>query len=262
MPKQIQITIPEPCHEKWSEMTPVKEGFFCRSCQKNVIDFSNKTENEIYEIINRSEGKMCGRFTTHQLQNPVRKTELHNSLFNWRAIAASIGALVATEKLSAYADTGAKPKVVAKEVKQISLKKEQEKCADTIAMVRPTVIKGQVIDKQTREGLDGAILKYHNVNRGYVTDTAGYFTVNYEDIKPDTITFSYIGYRTLTVPVAELIKANDQGKVALEEMVVTVYGGMQPVMMGGVISVRRGSRVKWAFHRFANKIKYAFRKKD
>ncbi|MDB5284037.1 MAG: hypothetical protein JWO06_3112, partial [Bacteroidota bacterium] len=32
-------------------MSPTQQGAFCNSCKKNVVDFTNKTENEIYEII-------------------------------------------------------------------------------------------------------------------------------------------------------------------------------------------------------------------
>jgi len=47
MKKQIQLSIPTPCHEDWDKMNPVEKGRFCDSCQKKVIDFSNMSDREI-----------------------------------------------------------------------------------------------------------------------------------------------------------------------------------------------------------------------
>src|SRR5438552_3588242 len=104
MAKQIHINIPEPCHENWENMSRNEEGAFCQSCRKNVIDFSNKTENEIYGILTAAGGKVCGRFTNFQLQQPVRKTEIKNGFVNWRAIAASVVAFFSFNKISATGD--------------------------------------------------------------------------------------------------------------------------------------------------------------
>ncbi|MCG8577504.1 MAG: hypothetical protein MI810_21670 [Flavobacteriales bacterium] len=33
--------IPEPCHEKWTDMTPTEKGAFCQKCSKEVLDLRN-----------------------------------------------------------------------------------------------------------------------------------------------------------------------------------------------------------------------------
>jgi hypothetical protein len=65
----MKILIENPCHENWSEMTPNEKGAFCRSCQKNVIDFSKKSLSEIKDFFKglASDQKVCGRFETKQL---------------------------------------------------------------------------------------------------------------------------------------------------------------------------------------------------
>ena len=45
--QQLQLSIPEPCHQTWREMTPTQQGRFCNSCAKEVIDFSTMTDTEV-----------------------------------------------------------------------------------------------------------------------------------------------------------------------------------------------------------------------
>lgn len=46
--KQLTLSIPTPCTEDWNAMTPDKNGKFCASCQKTVVDFSRMTDAEIF----------------------------------------------------------------------------------------------------------------------------------------------------------------------------------------------------------------------
>ena len=45
--KVFHIDIPTPCKEGWQNMAPTEKGAFCNSCQKEVIDFTQKTPAEI-----------------------------------------------------------------------------------------------------------------------------------------------------------------------------------------------------------------------
>ena len=69
-PKSIQIIIPNPCHESWDEMTPVGGGRFCAHCKKKVTDFTNFSDQELYNFI-RNNGKGCGRYKASQLNRPI-----------------------------------------------------------------------------------------------------------------------------------------------------------------------------------------------
>lgn len=70
------ITIPEPCHEDWNKMTPTEKGAFCKSCQKEVHDFTNKSKQEAEEIIDKAEGKVCGRFRKDQISSSNNFTSM------------------------------------------------------------------------------------------------------------------------------------------------------------------------------------------
>ena len=72
------ISIPEPCHENWADFTPTEKGAFCGSCQIDVVDFSNKTPEEVKTILKQNAGKhMCGRFRKSQLN------ELNSEFAAW-----------------------------------------------------------------------------------------------------------------------------------------------------------------------------------
>lgn len=68
MTEKVNIPIPIPCNENWLVMQTNKQGRFCLSCQKTVIDFTNKSDEEIAETILRHQGKICSRFRQSQLR--------------------------------------------------------------------------------------------------------------------------------------------------------------------------------------------------
>lgn len=76
-PNEIKISIPKPCHEDWNAMTPNEKGAFCGKCAKTVVDFTQKTANEIKDfLVARSGQKICGRFMTTQLDDAEKKIDL------------------------------------------------------------------------------------------------------------------------------------------------------------------------------------------
>lgn len=62
------INIPEPCSENWNEMTPNEKGAFCQKCALDVYDFTNKSGDEIRDILRLNIGsRVCGRIEPKQL---------------------------------------------------------------------------------------------------------------------------------------------------------------------------------------------------
>lgn len=74
-PSNFIVRIPEPCHEDWNKMQPDAKGKFCSSCNKSVFDFSNKTDDEIRNIlIEHKDQKVCGHFKKSQVNRPLNIT--------------------------------------------------------------------------------------------------------------------------------------------------------------------------------------------
>ena len=56
-----KIHIGNPCEVKWQNMTPDKDGRFYNSCNKVVVDFSNKSSDEIQNYLSKTQ--VCGRYS-------------------------------------------------------------------------------------------------------------------------------------------------------------------------------------------------------
>ncbi len=64
----MEISIKKPCHENWESFTPNEQGAFCGKCVKTVVDFSNKSLDEIKDFFSaKQDEKICGRFEKTQL---------------------------------------------------------------------------------------------------------------------------------------------------------------------------------------------------
>lgn len=218
MAKPIYLQLTKPCTERWDKMTPTQQGAYCSSCNKQVIDLTAKTENEIYELVTQHNGEMCARLTQQQLNTPIRKSELVNGWFNWRAIAASLGALLAFEKTQA-AGTSDSTTVTVSDHTQTN-KTEP----DTIP-VKPNTITGIVVDSATNEPLGWALLHLENAQKDFFTDDNGFFVIdNATSHQDDTITISLTTYKTVTIPVNQFISGS---AIFLNEnvMYLTVFVG-------------------------------------
>lgn len=99
--KPVSIRIEKPCHEDWDQMTPTEQGRFCGACQKNVIDFSKMTDNELLEFLSTHTGSMCGQLRGSQLNRAITQTRLQgknwklNSFFTALMLAGSAGLAMA-----------------------------------------------------------------------------------------------------------------------------------------------------------------------
>lgn len=57
--KNLQIIVASPCGESWHSMTGDERERFCSVCQRNVFNLSEMTEEEISELLSRSD--VCAR---------------------------------------------------------------------------------------------------------------------------------------------------------------------------------------------------------
>ena len=74
--QKLQLSIPEPCQENWQNMTPTQQGRFCKTCAKEVIDFSTMTDMQVLHYFsNMTHEKVCGRALPEQLDRTISRPE-------------------------------------------------------------------------------------------------------------------------------------------------------------------------------------------
>lgn len=79
------LHVPTPCSENWDLMSPQEKGRFCSICNQCVIDFTQKNNVEIKQIMaEKKDMSVCGRFYDHQLNSEdSRSLKLKDKFFSY-----------------------------------------------------------------------------------------------------------------------------------------------------------------------------------
>ncbi len=101
------VSIPTPCHEDLNKMIPGGNGRFCGSCQKTVVDFRNRSDQEIIDFMEARKGEsVCGHFSVNQLDRPLIVTvslkELPSYLHPVRIFAVALFIAFGTTLISCH----------------------------------------------------------------------------------------------------------------------------------------------------------------
>ncbi|MAO32840.1 MAG: hypothetical protein CL824_04970 [Crocinitomicaceae bacterium] len=73
--------IQDPCSKKWDSMKIEVDSRFCKHCEKNVIDFTQKTRTEILEyLLTNNNKKICGRVYSSQIDFSKNDLIVHINL--------------------------------------------------------------------------------------------------------------------------------------------------------------------------------------
>jgi len=66
------LHIHQPCTADWKEMSATEQGAFCKSCSKEVIEFTKMSDEDIVAYFKaRNNQPLCGRFNSDQLNKPL-----------------------------------------------------------------------------------------------------------------------------------------------------------------------------------------------
>lgn len=189
------IQINKPCHEKWEGMTDTAGGKYCSSCQKNVVDFSKLSNEQILAYLSQSDS-VCGKFDKSQLYSLnlyLSHNKNQKSVFkNWGFAAMLIGMLP-------FAAAEAKPKPVYEQ-------RQPEFKAAPIETDSLTyhIIRGIV--KDDTSAIQGAVIKVEGTNLGTITNKDGYFELRVPDNAKKLIV-QFIGYESKEVKIRKKKKS-------------------------------------------------------
>jgi hypothetical protein len=195
----ITLSILQPCHESWKDMTPADKGRFCLNCQKTVTDFTRLSDTELIELLRSKQASNCGRFLPEQLgrvlTTPLTVHDRRRKPF--MSIAAIVTALTIVPPFAKAANT---PEKV-----QCSVDNEGKQTATLIPHQDPaSFISGIVLTDGDALPLPGATVKIKNTHIGTQADQSGNFRLRIPDNfkkKVMILEVTFIGYAKKTIKV-------------------------------------------------------------
>ncbi|TXH28373.1 MAG: T9SS type A sorting domain-containing protein [Cyclobacteriaceae bacterium] len=216
--QKLQLSIPEPCHENWQEMTPTQQGRFCKACAKEVIDFSMMTDTEVLNyFINLREEKVCGRALPSQLNRAITYPKEPKKRLFWYWNYLLMCFLFFSKNSSVKAQGGVKPVVACTPVS------EADKNGQYPAGSR--VITGKVVDVDGNP-VSFASVRIKGTNAAVTADAKGAYSIRV--MLDAALRIGAVGYKDseVTTGAASVINTVLEKSVSgfMEAIVVTVGG--------------------------------------
>lgn len=219
--REKKISILEPCHQSWQQMTAVENGRHCESCCKTVVDFTKMNNDQVinYLSVNR---KVCGRIHEHQMSGinqQLTAGQLQNK-GGWAKWVMAAAFFVSTAYNRANAQTVTQP------TEQAIKPTRQEAGFPLSKIAMPDsaayqTITGIIIGDDDHLPLPGVSVVSDKGNAGTQTDTNGKFTIRVPT-SAKTLTITYVGYEKT---VFKLKKINKVGTIQLK---------IKAAMLGGL----------------------------
>ena len=188
MKNKFTLTIDTPCSEKWEHFTTAAQGAFCNACQKNVIDFTSMSDQEIMRFFKTHPAQTCGRFRAGQLHTYTASSQPVSAPRRQLLYVSFLSAL--TFFVSKQGHTQARSEKEINKVVQF-----QDHTEKNISDNPGRIVKGTVIDEH-RKPLPGVSIYLKGTSVGVSTNLNGQFTFPEKLKAGDVLVFVYIGYET------------------------------------------------------------------
>ncbi len=210
------IKIPEPCNEKWEEMSLTERGRYCKVCQKEIYDFTKVSNFELIKRLDKGES-VCGRFRKSQLD--VELDSLKDVSYLGRvALFLGLTSLVGISTEPAQAQSVPHTPVQLSD----TIVQPQKKQQVTVKNEDVVIIKGRVFADSIANvnSLPGVSVSYENKldTISVHTDAEGKFELKIpqKEFTPNIeLDFSSIGFKSHTcladkdVPYFEVVMENE-----------------------------------------------------
>ncbi|MFL9484654.1 hypothetical protein ACI6Q2_17865 [Chitinophagaceae bacterium LWZ2-11] len=157
----LYLQIPKPCHEDWNKMIPTQQGRFCTGCNKQVIDFSLMTDQQVLNYFNNSKGEICGRVSKDQLDKPFYHSP-ESKKKNWRRFVTCILSLLVIETTEAQKKKTilGSPQIQQEQEQAFKLRTERVEANDLqlVLAVKDLQLKAiEIVPQQVLSGFAGGI---------------------------------------------------------------------------------------------------------
>lgn len=213
--KQLEISIKNPCSESFDEFKMTTKGGFCNLCSKEVVDFTNMSDEKIIEYFKVSKKETCGRFKETQLHTFKALEKEHKSVFaSYRTHIMSFSLLSLLTLGKTYAQ---------KETKNTHETFLEQKSTDSIKNSNDNFYRGIIKDEHGYP-LPGVSVLVKGTDYGTVTDFDGYYQLSKEKIDKNSILVaSFIGFESIEFKVKDFNKTLKQN-TEMKEMVCVTMG--------------------------------------
>ncbi|MDT0620640.1 carboxypeptidase-like regulatory domain-containing protein [Croceitalea vernalis] len=234
-----KITIPEPCNEDWNQMTATQKGAYCKSCAKEVIDFTTTSKSELARKIKHGQN-LCGRFKANQLNTPLPSVTRSNfqrnaAMLGFTSLLSLSSPATAQEKkvndtIFIATSTKLQGNVTCVGLKSIPQNQVVRRIAVQDQVSDSIVIKGTVGDGEM--SLPGTIIKLLGTEIETYSDFDGLYSLSIPKAflkEGQQLEFSFIGCHTALKPIdvnTRYVHVKlEEDLEALEEVVLT--GGIR-----------------------------------
>lgn len=216
MQKNISLSIPDPCGERWENFTPTNLGGFCSACNKTVIDFTKASDAEILDFFKSKPAHACGRFRPDQLKVYLHPTsfKINPGIGLVKAGFLSLLFMLVNKPTTAQATTD-KPKT---EV----INRADPSVEASLVSEEEFVIKGIVMSEWDDYPLPGVNILLKGTTIGTTTDADGRFEFPKKLREEDILVFSFIGLATKEYSVRKLEK--DKAEIKMIMLLLDITG--------------------------------------
>lgn len=217
MKTNFSISINNPCSERFDGFEKTTSGGFCKSCEKEVIDFRNMTDAQATQVLKQKGDNTCGYFKKEQLNknSTAMKTQNRSTLKFIRVAAMAVLAFMAFQNVEAQ-----EKNTKTETVQNLKSDKAQDK-----------LLKGVVKDESGP--LAGASILLKGTKVGVTADFDGKFTFPKVLNEGDILLVSYIGYETQKIVITKnqsflnIVLTGDDIDLLGEVQVNEVYSSKQ-----------------------------------
>ncbi|TDT46985.1 carboxypeptidase-like protein [Maribacter spongiicola] len=232
MKSTLTIAVNEPCKEKFSNFSKTEKGGFCQSCEKEVIDFTNFSDNELINYLSGGNKKACGMFKASQLKTyETNSLQIMNNSMLHKGIAMmsfSLLALCATEV------KGQETASIEPPIEVVSTDIMGDISYVEVIQKKYTVT-GTIVD-EANEPLPGVNVVLKGTTVGTQTDFDGNFEFPQQLAENDILVLSFIGYETKTYQVAASANSNIDINITFDEYDMVLMGD---IVIEGTYSSKR-----------------------
>jgi hypothetical protein len=214
MKKNINLSVPFPCREKWENITSTAGGGFCNSCKKMVIDFSKMADAEVLDFLNQKPHHACGRFRSDQLRSYAYVvTPAINPGFTLlkagvlSMLLLMIGKPAPGQNLTEKANTEV--------THHQNITKKALSVSDTLFRV-----KGVVVDDENHSAMAGVNVILQGSSDGVATDVDGRFDFPRKLRPGDILLFSSVGLETQAFTIPERLNGPLEIRLKMEFIVL------------------------------------------